>query len=65
MSGYYFDLRERRLLTPGHTGLEVDDADAVERQGAEAATRIGRDPSSRLCRMPQSRLMRTNIVAPA
>jgi hypothetical protein len=47
MSGYYFDLRERRLLTPGHTGLEVDDADAVERQGAEAATRIGRDPSSR------------------
>ena len=47
MSGYYFDLRERRLLPPGHTGLEVNDADAVERQSAEAATRIGRASSSR------------------
>ena len=46
MSGYYFDLCEGRLLTPGHAGLEVDDVDAVERQTAEAATRIRRDLSS-------------------
>src|SRR3954469_11561911 len=47
MSGYYFDFREGRLLTPGHTGLELDGVNALERQRAEAAAQIGRGPSSR------------------
>ena len=40
---FYFDVREGVRFVPDHTGVELPDLGAAEREAAESAASIGRD----------------------